>query len=494
MNISFHSKKPSACDALIIGVYEGKEGLSDLKKIDPSLSNMMDRIEKIGSFKGKYGETFLVAAQDSTCPIIMLVGIGKKLKVEEPHIVELGGKIYAALKQHQIIHSAVFMDSFKAGRDEPKIAAMLAFGIRLRSYSFDRYITVKKDKKAQKYTIYFLTSKADAAKKHDQEFNATTEGVFLTRDLVSSPPNDLNPPSYAKEIEKLKKVGLKVEVLGEKEMKALGMGSLLGVGQGSVFESKLVVIQWNGSKKKSEKPLAFVGKGVTFDTGGISLKPSSGMDEMKYDMGGSGVVVGLMKTLALRKAPVNAVGIVGLVENMPGGNAQRPGDIVTSMSGQTIEILNTDAEGRLVLADALWYCQDRFKPQFMINLATLTGAIVVTFGSIYAGLFSNNDALAKKIESCGRDIGENCWRLPIGDDYDKQIDSPVADMQNIGSEKGAGSITAAQFLQRFVNNVPWAHLDIAGVAWTKKDLNLCPKGATAWGVRLLNHLVAKHYE
>jgi leucyl aminopeptidase len=274
------------------------------------------------------------------------------------------------------------------------------------------------------------------------------------------------------------------------------MGALLGVGQGSIRESKLVVMQWNGgskSKSKSLQPIAFVGKGVTFDTGGISIKPSAGMEDMKWDMGGSAVVIGLMKALAGRKANVNAVGVVGLVENMPDGNAQRPGDIVTSMSGQTIEVLNTDAEGRLVLADALYYTNDKFKPKFMVNLATLTGAIIVSLGSHHAGLFSNNDQLSDRLTQAGLDVEERLWRLPISDDYDKMIDSQVADMQNIGG-RGAGSITAAQFLHRFVGKTPWAHLDIAGVTWSKSDKPTIPKGGTAFGVRLLDKLVEKYYE
>ena len=322
------------------------------------------------------------------------------------------------------------------------------------------------------------------------------DGIFFTRDLVSEPANIIYPESLAEKCKELSTLGVKVEILGVKEMAKLGMGSLLGVGQGSAKESKLVVMQWNGDSNKSDAPLAFVGKGVTFDTGGISIKPAGGMEEMKWDMGGAGTVIGLLKTLAGRKAPVNAVGVAGLVENMPDGNAQRPGDVVTSMSGQTIEVLNTDAEGRLVLADALWYTQERFKPRFVIDLATLTGAIIVALGTSRAGMFSNNDTLAQQLSAAGKKSGEDVWRMPLADVYDKQIDSVIADMQNIGADREAGSITAAQFLQRFIKDkeTPWAHLDIAGVAWTKKDLDTCPKGATAFGVQLLNQLVADYYE
>ena len=332
-----------------------------------------------------------------------------------------------------------------------------------------------------------------------QAKDKVADGVFFTRDLVSEPANVLYPVTLAKQAQTLSKLGIKVEVLNEAQMAKLGMGALLGVGQGSIRESRMVVMQWNGADKpakgkKAEAPIAFVGKGVTFDTGGISIKPSGGMEDMKWDMGGSGVVIGLMKALAGRKAKVNAVGVVGLVENMPGGNAQRPGDIVTSMSGQTIEVLNTDAEGRLVLADALWYTKERFKPKFMVNLATLTGAIIVCLGGEMAGLFSNNDRLSERLTEAGKKVDENLWRMPLGDAYDKMINSDAADMKNIGAGRGAGSTTAAQFLQRFVDKTPWAHLDIAGVTWSKAEKPTVPKGGTGFGVRLLDRLVADYYE
>jgi leucyl aminopeptidase len=313
-------------------------------------------------------------------------------------------------------------------------------------------------------------------------------------DLVSEPANVLYPQSYADRIKAFESLGLKVEVLGEDEMIKLGMFSLLGVGLGSRKESKLVVMQWLGADDKSAQPVAFVGKGVTFDTGGISIKPADGMEDMKWDMGGSATVVGTMVALAGRKAKVNAIGVVGLVENMPDGNAQRPGDVVTAMSGTTIEVINTDAEGRLVLADALWYTQDRFKPQFMIDLATLTGAMIIALGMDYAGVFSNNDDLAEKISEASKSVSENTWRMPLPTQYEKQIDSKIADIRNIGGRPG-GSITAALFLQRFVNNVPWAHLDIAPTAWTNEQrLPTVPEGATGWGVRTLDALVKAHYE
>ena len=314
------------------------------------------------------------------------------------------------------------------------------------------------------------------------------------------PPTLKTSPAVAlaAEAEKLAKLGVKVEVLDEPKMRELGMNALVAVGQGSARLPRLVVMEWHGVKAagdaESKRPLAFVGKGVTFDTGGISIKPAAGMADMKWDMAGSAVVIGLMRLLASRKARVNAVGIAGLVENMPSGTAQRPGDIVTSMSGQTIEVLNTDAEGRLVLADALWYCQDRFKPRLMIDLATLTGAVIVALGHHRAGLFANSDELAERLIEAGKAVGEQVWRLPLDESYDREIDSDAADVKNIASGRAGGSIIGAQFLQRFVNDVPWAHLDIAGMAWSTKDAPTVPKGATAFGVRLLDRLVSAYYE
>jgi leucyl aminopeptidase len=375
------------------------------------------------------------------------------------------------------------------------MAAQMAFGARLRSYRFDKYRT--KEKPEQKPSVKKLTLLVDdpgAAKKLFEPLERLAEGTAFTRDLVSEPANVIYPESLAEQAKTLEDLGVKVEILGEKEMKKLGMNALLGVGQGSARESQLVVMQWKGLPDSRKKPpVAFIGKGVTFDTGGISIKPAAGMEEMKWDMAGAGAVIGLMKALAGRKAKVNAVGVIGLVENMPSGTAQRPGDVVRSMSGQTIEVINTDAEGRLVLADALWYTQDRFKPQFMVNLATLTGAIMVALGQVHAGLFTNNDQLAERLLAAGRASGELLWRMPLGEAYDKIINSDIADVKNVGNRYG-GSITAAQFIQRFVNGLPWAHLDIAGMAWSDKDAPTVPKGATGFGVRLLERFVADHYE
>ena len=362
-------------------------------------------------------------------------------------------------------------------------------GATLKSYSFDFYKT-KQNKKLLSIN-YVGNDKKNTLRK---KLNALTEGVFLTRDLVSEPGNVLHPDEYTKRILKLKKFGLKVTVYDKKKLKKMGCGALLGVGQGSIRGSYLVTIEWRGASSKS-KPLAFVGKGVCFDTGGISLKPAKFMEDMTYDMAGSAVVVGLMKNLAVRKAKVNAVGVVGLVENMPGGNAQRPGDIVKSYSGKTIEVLNTDAEGRLVLADALTFTEEKFKPNLIIDLATLTGAIIISLGSEYAGLYSNNDKLSKQLCEAGEQVEEKVWRMPLHKNYDKLINSKNADMQNINYVGGAGSTTAAQFLQRFIlKKTPWAHLDIAGMSFSKYSGALNSGGATGYGVRLLNKFVEDNYE
>lgn len=370
--------------------------------------------------------------------------------------------------------------------------ADLALGARLRKYSFDRYKTKKDDKRDRTTRLTLVVSDLAAAKKALKLREGLADGVVLARDLVNEPPNVLSPQEFAARAEALEKVGVDVEILDEKAMRKLGMRALLGVAQGSKREARLAIMRWNGGKA-SDKPIAFIGKGVVFDSGGISIKPGGGMEDMKGDMAGAACVVGLMHALASRKAKANVIGAIGLVENMPDGNAQRPGDIVTSMSGQTIEIINTDAEGRLVLADVLWYVQDRFKPKFMINLATLTGAIIVALAQEYAGLFSNNDELSARLSAAGQATGERVWRMPVGPEFDKMIDSKFADMKN-SAGRPAGSSTAAVFLQRFVNDVPWVHLDIAGVAMGSPQTEINKGWASGWGVRILDRLVRDHYE
>ena len=421
---------------------------------------------------------------------IILIKIKKALSSTDNE--KKGANFYNFLKSNQIFDSTFFEENIKDVAAKNKLFINEFFhGLELKSYEFDKY---KSKKKKETFNIIVKIKTKYFDQKNNKRFNSLLEGTNLTKDLVSEPGNVLHPDEYAKRITQLKKYGLKVTVYDEKKLKKLGMNALLGVGQGSIRGSYLVTIEWNGSKKNS-KPLTFVGKGVCFDTGGISLKPAKFMEDMTYDMAGSAVVVGLMKNFALRKAKINAVGIVGLVENMPGGNAQRPGDIVKSYSGKTIEILNTDAEGRLVLADAITFTEKKFKPEFIINLATLTGAIIVSLGSEYAGLFSNNDKLSEKIFSAGNKVDEKVWRMPLHKNYDKLIDSKNADMQNINYVGGAGSTTAAQFLQRFIlNKTPWAHLDIAGMAFSKYGGALNSGGATGFGVRLLNQLVEDNYE
>ncbi len=410
----------------------------------------------------------------------------------------LGGYLNSLIKFYKESNVIVYPDGISSSKVSSlnSISEMI-LGMSLASYSFTKYFTKKDNNKKiknKKKKIKIYSSQYTRLAKNYENINAIHQGVTLTRNLVTEPPNVMTPPKIAEYAKSLSDYGVEVKVLGEKEMKKLRMGSLLSVGQGSIYESQLVIMKWNGARNRKKKPIAFIGKGVSFDTGGVSLKPSNGMEEMKYDMGGSGVVIGLMKALALRKAKANVIGVVGLVENHIGSKAQRPSDVVKSYSGQTIEVLNTDAEGRLVLADALWYTQEQYKPELMVDLATLTGAIIVALGDEYAGLFSNNDKVSKQLADAGDIEGEKLWRLPLNDRYDKMLNSPIADMQNITNGRGPGSITAAQFLQRFVNKVPWAHLDIAGTTWTKQTLPTSPKGATAFGVKLLNRFVSKFYE
>lgn len=458
------------------------------------------RAAKVAKFTGKSMSTLdIVAPHGSEADRIVVVGLGKAEALTGHDWLKAGGKAAASLKGAD--KATVFLDV--SGLEiSPKAAADFALGMLLRAYRFDTYKTKKKkndnngdddaasDDKDVKVTI--VTADAAAAKKAFADAEAIAEGVILARNLVNEPANVLGPEEFADTAKKLEALGVDIEILGEKEMKKLGMGALLGVAQGSVRPPRLVVMEWQGAKSK-EKPVAFVGKGVVFDTGGISIKPAAGMEDMKGDMGGAAAVTGLMRALAGRKAKVNAIGIIGLVENMPDGNAQRPGDIVTSMSGQTIEVINTDAEGRLVLADALHYTNDRFKPRFIINLATLTGAVMVALGQYHAGLFSNDDELADQLYDAGQLTGEKLWRLPLGTEYDKMIDSKFADMKNSAGRYG-GSITAAQFLKRFVGETPWAHLDVAGTAMGSPANEYSQTWASGYGVRLLDRLVRDHFE
>ena len=445
-----------------------------------SINKIINFLKKNKNFKD---DKIISLNEDFDQKIILI--ILKKSKTELD-FEKLGAKFLDFLKKNEIYE--IYIDTFNIQKKDKININSFVHGVELKSYEFNLY---KTSKQSTKFDIKI--DKSNISQK-SKKLDAVLKGVNFTRDLVSEPGNILHPDEYAKRLLKLKKIGLKVKIYDEKKLKKLGFNALLGVGQGSIRGSYLVTMEWNGNKSKS-KPLAFVGKGVCFDTGGISLKPAKFMEDMTYDMAGSAVVAGLMKNFALRKAKINAVGVVGLVENMPGGNAQRPGDIVKSYSGKTIEVLNTDAEGRLVLADALTYTEEKFKPEFIIDLATLTGAIIVALGSEHSGLFSNNDKLSIQLHEAGKKVDEKVWRLPLNKNYDKLMDSKNADMQNINYVGGASSITAAQFLQRFIiNNTPWVHLDIAGMAFSKYGGALNSGGATGYGVRLLNKLVEDYYE
>ena len=496
MKIAFAKPELPGSGTIIVGVLEEHRLTHTAQLIDKQTKGAIARALAVGRFKGRSDEQLsILAPQGIEAGRILLVGLGKAEALDPLALQAIGGRVVGALNaagEHAATFAVDELGGLKLSVAE--MAAHIAFGARLRDYRFDKYRT--REKPEQKPTLKRLIITLEdpgAARRGFEPLDKVSDGVFVTRDLVSEPANVIFPESLAEETKKLTALGVEVEVLGEKQMKKLGMGALLGVGQGSAHESQLVIMQWRGASDSKQRPVAFVGKGVTFDTGGISIKPAQGMEDMKWDMAGAGTVIGLMHALAARKAKVNVVGIVAAAENMPSGTAQRPGDIVTSLSGQTIEVINTDAEGRLVLADALWYCQEQFKPQAVVDLATLTGAVIVALGNVHGGLFSNNDTLAERLAAAGKATGELLWRLPLADAYDKQINSDAADMKNVGGRNG-GSITAAQFLQRFIKDTPWAHLDIAGMAWSDKDAPTVPKGATAFGVRLLERLVADHYE
>ncbi len=491
LEIAFAKPALPKSGALALLIHEGEKPSGLWAQLDEATSGAITRAFAVAEFSGAKGKVCVILAPGANLTRVLAVGLGKPAETTQKILEEAGGTIVANLSREPAV--AVANSALTARQ-----AAEIALGAVLRSYRFDRYRTKEKpeDKpKLAKLTV--LTAEVPKAKAAWEPLDATAKGIFISRDLVSEPPNVLDPPEMAERCRKLAELGLKVEILGPKEMGKLGFGALLGVSQGSVKEPRMVVLHWNGvsgtARKLKDKPVVFVGKGVTFDTGGISIKPAGGMEDMKWDMAGAGTVIGLMAALAGRKAKVDAIGLVGLVENMPSGNAQRPGDVVTSYSGQTIEVINTDAEGRLVLADVLWYAQQKYDPKFMIDLATLTGAIIVGLGHEYAGLFSNDDALCQQLTAAGQATGERVWRMPLDEAYDKQIRSDIADMKNVAGRPG-GSITAAQFIQRFVNGKPWAHLDIAGMAWSTKDAPVTPKGATAFGVRLLDRLVADNYE
>lgn len=489
---SFKNELPRKC-SLAVGIYADGTLSESAKKMDELLGGCISKnIEKIDFKKKKLFDTCSFVCDKDEYNYVVFVCLGeadKKFSAFE--LEQLGSHIYDVAKKLDAT-VAVAIDSADLHVPCPCAPAYVSFGALLKSWSFDKYKSKKDSAKLKEFCL--IVTDPESANKQFAELKNISDGVFVTRTVVSEPANVIYPESFSDIArDELATLGVKVEVLKKDELEKLGMNALLGVAQGSERDPRVVVARWNGGGK-DDKPLAFVGKGVTFDSGGISIKPDNGMDEMKCDMAGAGAVLGLLKAVALNKLPVNVVGIMAMVENMPSGSAQRPGDIVKSMSGQTIEILSTDAEGRLILGDALWYAQDRFKPQAIVDLATLTGAIVVALGHEFAGLFSNCDDLAEKIKASSEVTGEKVWRMPLSKHFDEGIDSDIADMRNLGKQNiRAGSSTAAQFLQRFVNGVNWAHLDIAGVETVSNDLFICEKGATGFGVHLLYDFIQKNY-
>ncbi|KGF69231.1 aminopeptidase A [Hoeflea sp. BAL378] len=490
IEISF-SKTAKVSGGLVVAMGSVSEPVSQaVKAADPA--GQLEKAVKVSEFTGKSFSTIdVIAPVDAPADRIALVGTGEPDKLSAYEWMRIGGKIFTLIGKARKV-TVLLGDG---GAPSAEAAADMALGLLMRSYAFDTYKTKKpedEERDSRKVSVVFQHGDAADCKKAFASRQVVAEGVALARTLVNEPANVLGPVEFAARAKDLEALGVTVEILTEKEMKKLKMEALLGVSLGSARPPRLAVMRWQGGKPK-DKPVAFVGKGVVFDTGGISIKPAAGMEDMKGDMGGAAAVTGLMHVLAGRKAKVNAIGIIGLVENMPDGAAQRPGDIVRSMSGQTIEIINTDAEGRLVLCDALTYCQERFKPAVMINLATLTGAVMVALGQHHAGLFSNDDALSQALTKAGEVTEERVWRLPLSADYDKMIDSKFADMKNTGG-RYAGSITAAQFLKRFVKDTPWAHLDIAGTAMGSPSTDVNQSWASGFGVRLLDELVRANYE
>ncbi len=483
VKINYSNKKLNKTSSNLILFSNDKFSLINLKRyLSSSEFNYINDLLKTNDLKKN-----LLVFELTSKKKVVLISIKNNLKNSD--FESLGAEFYKRVNYGK--NSEYFLNSESVDSRHKNFVSHFLHGLKLKSYEFKKY---KSKKDTRIISINILNSKNKPSAKNQLRFKALEEGTFYARDLVSEPGNILHPDEYAKRLNSLKKDGLKINIYDKKKLKKFGMNALLGVGMGSIRGSYLVTIEWNGAKNNS-KPLAFVGKGVTFDTGGYSLKPARFMEDMTYDMAGSAAVVGLMKNLAIRKAKINAVGVVGLVENMVSGVAQRPGDIVKSYSGKTIEVLNTDAEGRLVLADALSFTEKKFKPKIIVDLATLTGAIIVCLGSEYAGLFSNDDKLSKQLISAGENVEEKLWRMPLHKNYDKLMNSKNADMQNINYVGGAGSTTAAQFLQRFIlNKTPWAHLDIAGMAFSKYGGALNSGGATGFGVRLLNQLIEENYE
>lgn len=500
LNINFTNEELSNAQGIIVLVDEQLKFDPNLMNLDQQHHGLISKtIQNKLQFTGKYGQIKIIPSviKSGEIKYLILAGLGNEEKLTEAKLEELGGKILQYATGNKISHIGLKIIGKISKFNSQTAAPLIAGGMLLASYKFDKYRTTLKD--TDKFTVELFEISTDNNQEAEKLFEIKkliAEAVFFTRDISNEPSNVKTPQIYAERVvETLEDLDVDVEIMGEREMKNLGMGALLGVGQGSQNESKLVVMNYKGASKDTPI-IALVGKGVIFDTGGISLKPSNNMHLMRYDMAGSAAVVGAIMALASQKAEINIVGVIGLVENMPSGNAQRPGDVVTTMSGQTAEVLNTDAEGRLVLADAVWYAQEKFKPKCVIDVATLTGAITVALGATYAGCFSNNDELADKLIKAGEEVNEKLWRMPLHDDYDAMIKSDIADMANIGNVPGsAGSSTAAHFIKRFIKEgVEWAHLDIAGVANSNKSSSLGPKGATGYGVKLLEKFIRDNYE
>lgn len=518
ITVTFKKSRSEKIHTVVFPVFEGAKPGAELAALDKTSGGLIaGALSHSPKFKSRNGDTLEIFLHGgSGLSRVILLGMGKAAELDALKAEEAGGKLFPVLSKLGVSEAAFISDNEKGLEkiNGAMLAASLANGLRLRAYSFDRYKSkkaagAKGGKKAEAQDAGKVFEKfelvgdsAAAAKALYERLDCVTAGVFTARDLVNTPPNDLYPESFAKFIaDELRPLGVEVEILDEKKMQKMGMGAILAVGMGSARQPRMVIMRWNGAKgaksaKKGQRPLAFVGKGVTFDTGGISIKPGPGMEEMKMDMGGAAAVVGLMKSLALRKAKADVVGVVGLAENMPSGNAYRPADILKSYSGKTIEVLNTDAEGRLVLADCLTYVQETYDPRFIVDLATLTGAMLVALGHEYCGTFANDDVLWGQLEASSAATGEKLWRMPLDEVWRKDVESPVADIQNISkSGRNAGSCTAAGFLEHFIDEGrTWAHMDIAGTAWRKTDLPTVPKFGSGFGVRLLDALVAGFYE
>lgn len=481
MQILFTEKIKNNYDLTILGIYEGNKFSQTTTKFDKETKGLISKSIKNSNFKGKIGNTLLIHSEK-----LLLIGLGNPNELDRLNLNKIGGIIGKTIEKAKIKTSLLYLDNLN---DEKNFE--ISFGAKLKTYKFDKYIT--KDKKENETSIYIHSENPTKSQKDFLNTNAIIDGIITTRNLATEPSNILTTTEFANITKKLSKLGIKIEIIDEKELKKMGANLILAVGQGSKYPSYIAVMKYTGNKK-SKNTIALVGKGLCFDSGGISLKPSAHMDEMKTDMTGAATILGIMEMLAKQKSKNNVIGIIGIAENMPDGNSYKPGDIIKSLSGQTVEILNTDAEGRLVLADCITYAKNKFKPDLIIDFATLTGAIMIALGEYKAGLFSNSDKLAKQLFEAGEKSNDELWQFPLSKKYNKMLSSPVADMANISHpDRLAGSITAAEFLHNFANETPWAHIDIAGTSWISSETEISPKGATGFGVRLIYEFL-KNYE